>query len=217
MVNRRSKKGRRAPRRWKKSGRKTVNVNRALSPIPQRFITKLKYAGTVTTGANGAWALRLNSLFDPDATGTGHQPYGYDQLSQLYNRYRVISCSYRLQAPNVANIIQFGAMPANAVYTYGAFDALKEQPRARYFTQMPTGNAQTLSGKVYIPSVVGRSKAQYMADDRFQAQNGANPAEECMLNLMVAAVGDNPISGQPIHVILEFTAEFFDVISQAQS
>ena len=31
----------------------------------------------------------MNSLFDPNRTGTGHQPYGFDQLSTFYNRYYV--------------------------------------------------------------------------------------------------------------------------------
>ena len=33
--------------------------------------------------------MRMNSLFDPDQTGTGHQPYYFDQFAALYNRYTV--------------------------------------------------------------------------------------------------------------------------------
>ena len=32
----------------------------------------------------------MNSLFDPDQTGTGHQPYYFDQFAALYNRYTVL-------------------------------------------------------------------------------------------------------------------------------
>ena len=34
--------------------------------------------------------MRMNSLFDPDQTGTGHQPYYFDQFAALYNRYTVL-------------------------------------------------------------------------------------------------------------------------------
>ena len=32
----------------------------------------------------------MNSLFDPDFTGTGHQPYYFDQFATIYQRYTVI-------------------------------------------------------------------------------------------------------------------------------
>lgn len=44
---------------------------------------------TITAGVPGGNAYRGNSVFDPDASGAGAQPYGYDQLSLHYNVYRV--------------------------------------------------------------------------------------------------------------------------------
>lgn len=41
-----------------------------------------------TTGA-AQRAFALNGLFDPDVTGTGHQPYLYDEITPLYLRYKV--------------------------------------------------------------------------------------------------------------------------------
>lgn len=48
-----------------------------------------------TGGAENAF--RLNSLFDPDFTGVGTQPVGFDQWSGLYNRYRVHSCKVHVE------------------------------------------------------------------------------------------------------------------------
>ena len=64
--------------------RPRVVVNRALHPIPQRFITKMKYAEQFATDGNGRYAFNLNSIFDPNRSGVGHQPYGYDTLSTLW-------------------------------------------------------------------------------------------------------------------------------------
>ena len=71
--------------------RPTVNVNRSLQPFAQRYIAKMKYSEQlkVTGPAGGglaAYRFNLNSIFDPNRTGFGHQPYGHDQLAGLYNR-----------------------------------------------------------------------------------------------------------------------------------
>lgn len=39
---------------------------------------------------------RGNSLFDPDETGIGVQPYGYDQLTGLFGVFRVVGSKIRI-------------------------------------------------------------------------------------------------------------------------
>lgn len=36
------------------------------------------------------YVFRANSCFDPDQTGTGHQPFGWDQYTPFWNRYCVV-------------------------------------------------------------------------------------------------------------------------------
>jgi len=199
---------------------KRVMVNNALQPVPQRFITKMKYAETIQTDAAGRYVFNLNSLFDPNRTGIGHQPYGYDTLATLYNRYRVIACGYRLSplaAPGTGGTaFQVAAMPANEVLAITSLSEMKENPRAKYVLQTAGGNSVVLKGKTYIPSLVGRTKAQYMADDRYQATTGANPSELAILNVMTSSTGD-AISSTIVQVLLEYTVEFFDIKHLAQS
>lgn len=195
-------------------------VNRALHPIPQRFITKLKYSEVVSTGATfGNFAMNLNSLWDPNSTGIGHQPYGFDQLATLYNRYRVISCGYRLQLGlgTTTIPITLTAMPANTAVVATTASEIRENPRAKYILQAPGGGAMTLSGKCYIPSLVGRTKAQYMADDRYQAEVTTSPAELAILNLQTFNTADSAVGGVSIQVLMEYTVEFFDIKSLGQS
>lgn len=176
----------------------------------------MKFAADVSTGADGFVRLNLNSIWDPTRSGvvSPDQPYGRDQLAVLYNRYRVISCGWRLTAPNNGGNIMIGALPANEVYGIAAtpFSEIRENPRAKYFVQHSTGNAQLLSGKIYLPSLVGRTKDQYMADDRYQAQIDTNPVEAAILNICAAATNGGMITtGQNVNVLLEYTVEFFDL------
>lgn len=198
-----------------------VLVNRALHPIPQRFITKMKYSEQVTTDANGQYRFNLNSIYDPNQTGTGHQPYGFDTLSTLYNRYRVISCGWRIQcnwtSNQTAQPVLVGAIPANEALTFLSMAELRENPRAKYISQNYGAGTLTLGGKTYIPSLVGRTKAQYMADDRYQATMSTSPSELAILNIATAPNGLDSTAATSIQVLLEYTVEFFDIKHLSQS
>lgn len=190
----------------------------ALQPIPARQIVKMKYAETFTTNVSNAYNYNynLNSIFDPNRTGVGHQPYGHDQLATLYNRYRVISCSYVINAYSGGYPVRFGALPANEVKTVGTVAELIENPRAQYRIQIPSGNTQFLTGKVYLPALMGRTKTQYMADDRYQAIFGASPAELAILNMSALTMTD---VGTDVNfqITLEYTVECFDPNPLGQS
>lgn len=209
--------------RRKRLGRRTTTlVNRALQPIPQRYIAKLKYAELVSTDANGHYYFNLNSVFDPNRSGIGHQPYGRDTFDVLYNRYRVIACGWRIQPqyanPSATTPLQIAAMPANEQLLFGTMSEVRENPRAKYVVQQPGGPIATLKGKVYLPSLVGRTKAQYMADDRYQAQMSASPNEQAILNIVASNSSlDTPGPGAVFNIILEYTVEFFDVKHLTQS
>lgn len=46
---------------------------------------------------------RANSLFDPDATGTGHQPLGFDQMMLMYEHFVVTHAKIRITAVNATS------------------------------------------------------------------------------------------------------------------
>lgn len=225
-------KGKRGGRRVRKSkprfrkgrkGRKTVTVNRALQPVGQRYICKMKYAQTITTDANGRYTFRLNSIFNPDNTllpgvGASHQPYGHDQLSLFYNRYRVIACGWRIQAVQTSSgvPIQLAAIPSNGAVIFVNVSEMKENPRSKYVTVSPGAASVYLRGKVSMPSLTGRTSAQYMADDSYQAVMGANPTETMTLNILTNTISDTSASFT-CNVLLEYTVELFDPKNVGQS
>lgn len=200
-----------------------VLVNKALSPIPQRFITKMKYAQTYT-GVNASgqvvWRINLNSINDPDRTGTGHQPYSHDTFATLYNRYRVIACSYVINAYSAIGApLQIACLPANEEFSAPSISDYRENPRGKYAIQLNNMTTKTLRGKVYLPSLVGRSKSQYMADDRYQAQMLNNPAELSVLNICAQSMLEGSVTDPQVTfaVTLVYHVELFDVKNLSQS
>lgn len=209
---------------YKKRGQRTTLVNTSLNPLPARFITKMKYAEAVTVSASGiaGYKWNLNSLYDPNRSGAGHNPYGYDQLSALYNRYRVISCRYVVSCISDSVNIAFAVLPANeSLSLIGTVSEARENPRCKYLVQTPTsgGNLKVLKGNVYLPSLVGATKTAYMADDRYQAIVGNSPTELAVLNAYAQGLNDDPtFNAQPtFNILLEYTVEWFDIITQDQS
>lgn len=212
------KQWKRKPRARKSGGYKTNNiVGRSLNPIPQRSIVKMKYCADVSTNSlTGQYYFNLNSIFDPDRSATGHQPYGRDTYASLYNRYRVIACSWVITTSSV-NAVMLAAQPANEVLSFAGIAEMRENPRTKFIVQNAGGATVRLMGKTYIPSLVGRTKAQYMADDRYQAQVDADPAELAILNILTATGAGVSLGSQVVNVTLEYTVEFFDVKHLTQS
>lgn len=88
------------PRRKKyKKKKRRYQLQVRKSPMPHRFFTKLRYFQTVFVnpgvGTAAVHVMRINSLADPDYTGTGHQPRGYDELGALYRHYTVLGAKAR--------------------------------------------------------------------------------------------------------------------------
>lgn len=213
VLRKRSIRRRKSKLRYAKRKRTTL-VNKSLTPFASRFITQMKYSESylLSSSNNYTQIMNLNSIFDPNRTGIGHQPYGRDQLDQIYNRYRVIKCSFVINGySTTGDPIRLVALPTNDVLgpTYGASE-LVENPRARWIVQMPGGSTQYLKNSVYIPALMGRSKAQYMADDRFQATQDTSPAEAALLYIVTGAMNGDIAVNTHITVTLKYTVEFFD-------
>lgn len=223
MVRRRRGKGK--PR----NPRTTVLVNRALQPFAQRYITKMKYAESLNIvgpalGGLTQYAFNLNSIFDPNRTGFGHQPYGHDTMATLYNRYRVIKCNYVISGLAIGGTTgdSYGiiaAMPANevAVVTGGVAE-VQENPKVKFITQAPNDGSKVLRGTVNLPSLMGRTTQQYIADDRFQATFGSSPSELGVLNIFAGLLnGNSEQITTKLNVVLEYTVECFDFKQLPQS
>lgn len=64
------------------------------SPFPNILVNRLVYTDSVlltwtSLGGIGTKTYRLNSLYDPDYSIGGQQPYMFDQLAAVYGRYLV--------------------------------------------------------------------------------------------------------------------------------
>ncbi len=86
---------------WGKTWKRPLTQGAFPTGFPDRMAVKLKYQQklllSVTAGVPRVQVFRGNDCFDPDFTGTGHQPNGYDQWSAFYSYQTVVASSIRAQ------------------------------------------------------------------------------------------------------------------------
>jgi len=63
--------------------------------FPNQVVTKMRYHSnqllTSTSGTIGKYLFSCNNIYDPDVSGTGHQPLYYDTFETIYDHYAVVS------------------------------------------------------------------------------------------------------------------------------
>lgn len=192
-------------------------------PLSQRLRTTLCYVEKISLAALPSfdYQFRLNSLFDPNLTGTGHQPKGFDQLAALYNRYRVYAAKYRLTFAQTSNAIPLycGAAPTNTLTGFTDITDHAETAFAKYIVSvnsnpLPIGQ---FTGKVDLAELNGKTRVAYASDDTTQALVSTNPAEQLNLHVMVQSLDNSTNVAMQVIVQIWYDCEFSDPAQLGQS
>lgn len=166
---------------------------------PTRFETTLIYAENGITlnpglaGIAASYVFSFNSLFDPNLTGAGHQPAGFDQLMAIYEQYLVYGVAYKIQGANSeANL--------EAIHGVTITDQISANSDPR--VNMENGQTQfqcvgrtagnkipTFSGYVDLAKLHGIDKDSYMRDyDYMGTATTGPPGDGGYLHLWAAPI-----------------------------
>jgi len=199
-------------------------LSTSVSPlaIPDRLKTKLVYAagGQVTTGSafsDKIW--NINSVFDPDQSGVGHQPRYFDQLSLLYNRYRVLSATFDLSVrQRSTHGINVFLIPTNATTGLTAGGIPAELRRSGVAKITSSNQPPAVMRVRFDPAAItGVTKTVYLADDRFQALTSANPTEAICAHQYVEAMDGATALDYEYMMQIVFEVEFYDALEPGSS
>lgn len=161
-------------------GQPRMVVGLSRSYMPPVYYTKLRYQQFQTLNSAPALAtqvIRANSLFDPNLTGVGHQPRGFDQLAGSYKEYRVYGVLF-----DVSFKVTTGA------YAYVGYSLIAHNQsgptsingaiecRRSYNKLINSTDIHRIRKYVPIHSADGVSKAVVNTDDNYKALVTANPA-----------------------------------------
>jgi hypothetical protein len=170
-------------------------------PYVQRFSLNPTLGATVTQ------VFRLNSLFDPDYTGTGHQPRFFDQWCSFYTNYVVCGCHYEVTftcgTVDMNYVIYLDGSLISVTPGVSTPDDTAEFPNSQFLQQQAEGPVVRAAGYVSISHLQGslRSDEVYVNDQSNWAPVASNPPTTAYL--YVSAAPSDGISSATSGVVVK--------------
>lgn len=184
------------------------------TPLPTKLKATLRFVDypTLNIGAAGTPAThvyRASGLYDPDVTGVGAQPRGFDQLMTLYDHFVVIGSKITVKmSPYIAtkpvyfaiNLKDSGTTDANIITT-------TESSFTSWNLVSPSGDTCTLV-QTYSPRFLGRSNP--LSDPDLKGSDSASPVENAFYHVVIASPAGTDESAIVPFVCIEYTAVFIE-------
>lgn len=199
------------------------SVGRVTGPL--RLERKLRYVDKFTidpsfSSAIGAHRFRANGCFDPDHTGTGHQPLGFDQYMAMYDHFKVLSSKITIHVVGGGD----GVTPSFVTGIYLDDDSSAIFDSNNMIEQGLTSFKVVNAGRTSPPAKISKSfnsdtffGDQKMARD-LMGTEVADPMEEAFFTIFVQAI-ENSVDVSPVtyHVMIDYVVSFSERATLATS
>lgn len=215
---------RRKARRNMRSAPRTMDYTK---PMPSQLNTKFRYVSNqalFTTGATGMplHVFSINSLYDPDWSFTGHQPYGYDQLTPFYGRYRVNAVKIKIRFFSSSHDgARVGVKFRNSYDIYDVATKVASQVRETpnvIIKSLNLHQSSTITRYINLSRLQGISKLKFAVNDVFEAPVNANPASQLYADVFFSGSLDNTAAYTVAYTVeIIYYASMFALLTQGQS
>lgn len=141
-------------------------------------------------GTIGNYFFRANDAFDPNQTGTGHQPMGFDQMMLLFEQFYVLRSHCRIRAYNTSGAGFFAVvgLALTPDTTSIVSESAQEQGLLVSKVMHPkseTGDLTVLELTCDCPRYFGVKRQPYIASSLYQGTAGNVPTEVCYFKLFI--------------------------------
>jgi len=182
-----------------------------------RKTLKLRYCEQLSLGNGGTgvqdYVYSANGLYDPNITGTGHQPYGFDQIMPFYNHYTVIGSVCKVYCANNQDIpIGVGVALRDDATTFNDIETsvILEQPGVN-FMHYGVRNGQPAKALIKTFSARKFFGRPPLLDSIYRGTASANPNEQAYFHVMIMPnIPGDTITGQVLIVCIEYIAIFHE-------
>lgn len=160
--------------------------------IPSRVLFKQKYHSIISfASVSGSFTyhqFRLNSIYDSDLTGIGHEPMYRDQINVLFQHYVVLATKVKIRfTTDNDNDIAVCVRATKDSTTPGFIDQERELPFSRGFT-IDKNQSYNFKQTYKSRKILEAGKGQIYTDDTYLTAVGSNPNSNKTVYLNVSAV-----------------------------
>lgn len=181
--------------------------------VTMRYVDYVQLDGTGAVGGNVSHIYRANSIYDPDQTGTGHQPMGHDLYAGLYEHYSVvrsaIKCTFYMDGNLLVPVIIRVRGDSDTVVS-STWQAECEESNPFEYGLLPEEPAERYKTLV-IKQEYDRDAIYKQGSDLHSGTNasfGANPAEGYYFKIMAINADSSATNwGSTISCLVELVYE----------
>lgn len=192
-----------------------------ITGFPEMLQVRLRYNMFTSLSCGGAGQLvyqfKINSIYDPDSTSTGHQPLYRDQLYTIYKYAVVTGCRYDIQVSTTSTtgVVVFPQATTYITTDSDSSTAIERGSTKRTFIQV--GHPGRLTGYVDMKSMFGLPRTEdLLTDDLYRHDQSADPSQLCYLT-MYANDTEGSTARVNFVVTLDYTVVFKEVVKIATS
>lgn len=164
--------------------------------FPNKLFTRLKYVEhftlTATNGVLNTYRFCANGCYDPNITGTGHQPMYFDQYSALYDHFVVLGSKIKVKAGytssgNTNAQVAVAVMSNdNASHSLTDISGVTEQSQVSRSVLLDPFNTKTITKSYSAKRVYG---GNILSQDNLRGSATANPTETWYYDFMYQGIG----------------------------
>jgi hypothetical protein len=215
----------RQSKKTKRGGNKTPTAVPHLSIVPNSKNIVMTYNAQqlVSEGAanlGGAWYFRLNSVFDPNATGTGASAIGYSTWSTLFYNYKVKRVTARITTNYNGSSGSMGRITLVPTAFQAVLPAdpttwpLLRSAQTRTISHSTNGGKNVADYVITydLAKIAGVTQQQYKTDMDFSGQVGSDPLRQIFLAVCVQGLGSGVVGTSLFSVMLSYEVEWFNPI-----
>lgn len=200
-----------------------VSIPSYLTTSPQSVCVTLPYSEivqiTTIAGAANQYVWNGNNIFDPNNSGTGHQPFGYDQWCNFYERYSVYGSSINVEfistsqtSPPDGYTCSTVLVPMADLTSGFTPEQASELPHAKHKivnVYNVDGKKNALRGYCSTAKVMGVSNQTVDSDDAFSAATNTSPARQWYWTVICTNMLSNGSITYNIRIDMKFYVKFW--------